>query len=96
MLDVFKVIFAMLFALVVISNTGIAGGATIRTVNSVQSNSGAEGTIVKRLKFPGAARSNKSTPDDVGHGTHLCSADEHCGSGHKCCSGHCMAVDTCG
>lgn len=31
----------------------------------------------------------------VGHGTHLCSDDEHCGSGHKCCSGHCKAVSTC-
>lgn len=30
------------------------------------------------------------------HGTHLCSADEHCGVGHKCCDGHCQMVDTCG
>jgi hypothetical protein len=30
------------------------------------------------------------------HGTHLCSAAEHCGVGHKCCDGHCQMVDTCG
>jgi hypothetical protein len=30
------------------------------------------------------------------HGTHLCSADDHCGVGHKCCDGHCEMVDTCG
>ena len=29
------------------------------------------------------------------HGTHLCSADDHCGTGHKCCSGHCKASVTC-
>lgn len=29
------------------------------------------------------------------HGTHLCSDDDHCGTGHKCCSGHCKAVSTC-
>lgn len=34
--------------------------------------------------------------DRPGHGTHLCSDDSHCGSGHKCCSGHCKWVDTCG
>ena len=28
-------------------------------------------------------------------GTHLCKEDDHCGSGHKCCSGHCKMVDTC-
>jgi len=33
---------------------------------------------------------------EIGHGTHLCSADSHCGTGHKCCSGHCKAVATCG
>ena len=36
-----------------------------------------------------------SINEPVGHGTHLCSDDEHCGTGHKCCSGHCKAVDTC-
>lgn len=32
----------------------------------------------------------------VQHGTHLCSAHSHCGTGHLCCSGHCKAVQTCG
>ncbi len=31
-----------------------------------------------------------------GHGTHLCTADEDCGVGHKCCEGHCLMVATCG
>ena len=30
------------------------------------------------------------------HGTHLCTADSDCGTDHKCCSGHCKWVDTCG
>ncbi len=34
--------------------------------------------------------------DRPSHGTHLCSAHSHCGSGHLCCSGHCQWVDTCG
>lgn len=31
----------------------------------------------------------------VRHGTHLCSAHDHCGTGHLCCSGHCKAVSVC-
>ncbi len=34
--------------------------------------------------------------DRPSHGTHLCSDDSHCGTDHKCCSGHCKWVDTCG
>ena len=33
--------------------------------------------------------------DAIYHGTHLCSDDIDCGTDHKCCSGHCKAVDTC-
>lgn len=37
----------------------------------------------------------KYTGSEPQHGTHLCSQDSHCGTGHKCCSGHCKAVVTC-
>lgn len=43
----------------------------------------------------GLVRGRVHPMSTVGHGTHLCSADEHCGTGHKCCSGHCKAVATC-
>lgn len=36
-----------------------------------------------------------SASDVLWHGSHLCSDDEHCGSGHKCCDGHCKQVATC-
>lgn len=37
----------------------------------------------------------KNSSPVVRHGTHLCSAHEHCGTGHLCCSGHCKAVSVC-
>ncbi len=45
---------------------------------------------IARLQFP--RNYSVHAPQ---HGTHLCSDDEHCGTGHKCCSGHCKAVSTC-
>jgi hypothetical protein len=45
---------------------------------------------------PPSAPADPAQPVDPGHGTHLCSEDEHCGAGHKCCDGHCMMVSTCG
>ena len=33
--------------------------------------------------------------DPIYHGTHLCTDDPDCGTGWKCCSGHCKNVDTC-
>ncbi len=39
---------------------------------------------------------NRHSSPVIQHGTHLCSAPSHCGTGHLCCSGHCKAVSTCG
>ena len=52
---------------------------------------GATGAAINGGSFE---RDSKS--DRPSHGTHLCSDDSHCGTDHKCCSGHCKYVDTCG
>ena len=55
-----------------------------------------QGNVVVPATFRPATGDRMSRRPEFQHGTHLCSADSHCGTGHKCCSGHCKAVSTCG
>ena len=75
----------------------LASGSTIAgTVGKSASDAPSARGLLVPAKLQGSATRNMSTPREFQHGTHLCSADSHCGVGHKCCSGHCQAVATCG
>lgn len=87
---------ALILALFIGVAPAMAGDAGRQIGESTSFNAAVERSPVVRARLPGPAIRNMSRPEDYWHGVHLCSIDSHCGSGHKCCSGHCKAVATCG
>jgi len=79
--------------LLVLALLVVGVGAMAGTAPNKSSAAGEAPKVTRTIAAFSAGRSY-STPIP-GHGTHLCSADSHCGTGHKCCSGHCQAVSVC-
>jgi len=85
----------ILMAATIGGSANMAGSANLRDVNAAHIGAVAQTSILTRIKLLRPDYPNMSLPEELQHGVHLCSADSHCGTGHKCCSGHCKAVVTC-
>jgi hypothetical protein len=91
-----RVSLILIFAVIIGGGSTIAGnlGADEQTPALVKYS--VDGNQALQVRFLKPATENMSRSNAIQHGTHLCSAHSHCGTGHLCCSGHCKAVATCG
>lgn len=95
MLRSHKLALAFLLAVGSGSMSGIASDADHRQAAPVKVETQWSVTSVALERIAGLQFPRDYSVRAPQHGTHLCSRDEHCGTGHKCCSGHCKAVVTC-